>query len=84
MLLGIDPVLTPDLLWSLAAMGHGDVLAIVDANFPSAAMGAAMGGRVHHLPGLPAARVLDAVLTLLPLDDFVPEPAATMQVVGDP
>lgn len=79
MLLGIDPLLTPDLLHTLAAMGHGDRLAIVDANFP----GTAMARRLHQLPGIDAPGVLAAVLTLLPLDDFVADPAVTMQVVGD-
>ncbi|MCQ8241295.1 RbsD/FucU family protein [Rhizosaccharibacter radicis] len=80
MLRGIDPLLTPDLLHSLAAMGHGDRVAIVDANFPSHAR----GRRVHHLPGLGAAPVLRAVLTVLPLDSFVPNPAATMRPVDRP
>jgi L-fucose mutarotase len=34
MLLGLDPVLSPDLLHALAAMGHGDRLVLVDANYP--------------------------------------------------
>ncbi len=80
MLLGMNPILTPDLLHSLASMGHGDRLAIVDCNFP----GAACARRLHRLPGLDAASVLDAVLSVLPLDTFVPNPATTMQVVGDP
>ena len=37
MLKGIDPLLGPDLLRVLAAMGHGDELVIVDANFPAEA-----------------------------------------------
>ena len=37
MLIGLDPLLTPDLLHALASMGHGDEIAIVDANFPAAA-----------------------------------------------
>jgi L-fucose mutarotase len=80
MLRGIDPLLTPDLLHSLAAMGHGDRIAIVDANFPSATS----GRPVHHLPGIGAADVLRAVLTVLPLDSFVPNPAATMRPVDEP
>jgi L-fucose mutarotase len=35
MLLGLDPVLSPDLLHALVAMGHGDRLALVDANYPT-------------------------------------------------
>ena len=80
MLHGIDPLLTPDLLHALAAMGHGDRIAIVDANYPAHAH----GRRVITLPGVDADAVLRAVLSLLPLDSFVDDPAVTMAVVGDP
>ena len=80
MLRGIDPLLTPDLLHTLAAMGHGDRIAIVDANFPAVSS----CETVHHLSGVDATRALRAVLSLLPLDSFVPNPAATMQPVDDP
>ena len=79
MLHGIDPLLTPDLLHALAAMGHGDRIAIVDANYPAHGH----GKRVITLPGIDAAAVLRAVLSLLPLDSFVDDPAVTMAVVGD-
>ncbi len=79
MLLGLDPVLSPDLLHALAAMGHGDRIALVDANYP-----ATRGRRVIHLPGLDTPRVLEAILSVLPIDTFVPDPCATMQVVGEP
>jgi L-fucose mutarotase len=79
MLKGIHPLLTPDLLRTLAAMGHGDTIAIVDANFPAARV----GRRVIPVRGASAPQVLDAVLTLLPLDTMEP-PACTMEVVGDP
>ena len=80
MLIGIDRLLTPDLLHSLASMGHGDRIAIVDANFP----GSSSADRVHHLAGIDAGAVLRAVLSLLPLDDFIADAAVTMQVVGEP
>jgi L-fucose mutarotase len=79
MLRGLDPLLTPDLLHALASMGHGDTIAIVDANFPAAAT----ARRLIQLPGVDAPRVLTAVLTLLPIDDFEPDPIMVMQVVGD-
>ena len=79
MLRGIDPLLTPDLLHSLASMGHGDRIAIVDANFAAAAY----GKRVHYLSGSDASAVLRAVLSLMPLDDFIEDAAMTMQMVGD-
>lgn len=80
MLRDIPPILSPDLLHSLRAMGHGDDLVIADANFPATAM----GRRCHRLDGNSATDVLKAILRLLPLDSFVPDPAVVMEVVGDP
>jgi L-fucose mutarotase len=80
MLKGLDPLLSPDLLATLRAMGHGDEMAIVDANFPADAM----AQRLVRLDGLTATAVLDAVLSVMPLDDFVPDAAWRMEVVGDP
>lgn len=84
MLKGIDPRISPELLYVLAQMGHGDDIAIVDANFPAASL-------ARHLPHkqvlqlstrLPGA--VHLVLGLMPLDRFVPAAATTMQVVDDP
>ena len=69
MLRDIPPILSPDLLWSLRAMGHGDDIVIADANFPATALGA----RCHRLDGISATEVLEAVLRVLPLDSFVAE-----------
>jgi L-fucose mutarotase len=81
----IDPVLSADLLWVLAAMGHGDDLALVDANFPGETTArSTSSGRIIRLPGLTMARVAHAILSVLPIDDFVPDPIRRMQVVGDP
>jgi L-fucose mutarotase len=80
MLKGIHPLLHADLLHALAAMGHGDELVIVDANFPAASI----GRRVLHVAGASASEALDAVLTLFPLDTFAKPAAFTMEVVGDP
>ena len=79
MLKNIPPILGPDLLGILRAMGHGDEIAIVDANYPADAAGPAL----VRLDGVSATDVLDAILTLMPLDDFVDEAAFCMQVVGD-
>ena len=79
MLKSIDPLLSPDLLAALRAMGHGDTIAIVDANFPAAAN----AQRLIRLDGHGVIRVLDAVLSVLPLDDFAPDAAIRMDVVGD-
>ncbi|MEM8849157.1 MAG: RbsD/FucU family protein [Pseudomonadota bacterium] len=80
MLIGIDPILSPDLLWTLRAMGHGEEIAIVDGNFP----GEGYGARCLRADGHSATDVLRAVLSLMPLDDFVDDPVAVMQVVGAP
>lgn len=78
MLKGIDPLLTPDLLQVLAAMGHGDEIAVVDANFTAASLG--RGRPVLALPGAGLLRSCEAVLSLLPLDEAVERPVAYMQV----
>ena len=80
MLKGLDPVLGPDLLHVLAAMGHGDELVVADGNFPAASL----ARRLVRLDGVDAPRALRAVLSVLPLDTFTPTPAAVMAVVGDP
>ncbi|TDH36237.1 ribose ABC transporter [Pseudohoeflea suaedae] len=80
MLRNIPSILSPDLLHALRAMGHGDDIVIADANFPAESI----GPKCIRLDGISASDVLKAVLTLMPLDTFVDDPALTMQVVGDP
>ena len=80
MLKGIPPLVTPDLLHALASMGHGDEIAIVDANFPSATI----GERVIAVAGAGSHEVLAAVLALLPLAAAGGTPVWTMEVIGDP
>lgn len=80
MLKGLDPLLSPDLLQTLAAMGHGDEIVIADANYPAEAMGLP----VVRLDGISATAALNAVLSVFPLDTFVPEAAWRMEVVGEP
>lgn len=80
MLRNIDPILSPDLLHTLRAMGHGDEIVIADANFP----GTSTGPDCIRADGSSASDVLSAILSVMPLDNFVSDPALTMQVVGDP
>ena len=80
MLKGIDPILTPELLQALRAMGHSDTIVIVDAHFPAASI----GPPVVRLAGVTSTQAADAILALLPLDDFVTESAWCMEVVDDP
>ena len=75
MLKGIDPLLGPELLAMLRAMGHGDEIVIADANFPADAN----AQRLIRLDGVPGPRVVQAIVSVLPLDDFTPEAAFRMQ-----
>jgi L-fucose mutarotase len=85
MLKGIDALLTPDLLWVLAAMGHGDDLALVDANHPAERIArSTASGRIIRLPGVTMSRAARAILSVLPIDTFVPDPVRRMEVVGAP
>ncbi len=79
MLKGIPHILSPELLHALQAMGHGDEITIVDGNYP----GESAGPRLIRADGHSGTNLLEAILTLMPLDDFVPDPAVVMQVVGD-
>ena len=79
MLKGIPHILSPDLLHALQAMGHGDEITIVDGNYP----GESAGPRLIRADGHSGTELLEAILTVMPLDDFVPDPAIVMQVVGD-
>lgn len=85
MLKGLSPLLGPDLLWVLEAMGHGDDLVLADRNFPAAAVAAAtISGRLVRLAGVDASEATRAVLSLFPLDGFVEAPLRRMEVVGEP
>ncbi len=85
MLIGIDPVLDADLLHVLRAMGHGDTLAVVDANYPATTTAnyTLRRGPIT-LNGVDAPRAIAAILSVMPIDTFVPDPVARMEVVGDP
>jgi L-fucose mutarotase len=80
MLIGIPPVLGPELLAVLRAMGHGDEIAIVDGNYPAEQEAT----RLIRADGLELIPVLDAILTVLPVDDFVPDALFRSSVKGDP
>lgn len=84
MLKGINPLLNADVLQALRAMGHGDDLIIADTNFPSDSVARqTVLGRLLRIDAS-AADVVKAVLSLYPLDTFVDDAAARMEVVGKP
>ena len=80
MLKGLDPLLSPELLRVLRAMGHGDEIAVVDANYPAASA----GPPVIRLAGVGTTAAAEAILSVMPLDSFVPEAVWCMGVVDDP
>lgn len=82
MLKGISPILSPELLKALCEMGHGDELVIADGNFPCESVG--KNAVVVRADGHGTAEILDAVLSLIPLDRYTEKPVAYMEVVkGD-
>lgn len=79
MLKGIDPVLSGDLLRILDEMGHGDQLLLVDRNYPAAAA----RRPVIRLGEIGVERAARAILSVFPLDTFVPFPLERMEVDND-
>jgi L-fucose mutarotase len=82
---GIDPRLSADIVHALMLMGHGDDLVICDVNHPAATIAAETTyGTLLNLPGCGIPEAAASILTLMPLDTFVPAPVWRMEVVGDP
>ncbi|SMY09897.1 RbsD/FucU family protein [Flavimaricola marinus] len=85
MLKGIDNRLNADVLYVLRAMGHGDTLVISDTNFPADSIAQqTVYGQLLRMENLTAGEACEAVLSVLPLDTFVEDHAARMEVVGNP
>jgi L-fucose mutarotase len=67
-LIGIPPLLGPDLLYSLRAMGHGDEIALVDGNYPAQEH----ARRLVRADGHGVLPLIEAILAVMPLDRAVP------------
>ena len=80
MLKGIPPILSPDLLAVLNEMGHGDRICIGDGNFPGASYAAEGDCVLVRADGHGVCELLDAILTVMPLDAYVDTPAMIMEV----
>lgn len=80
MLKGIDPLLSPELLLALAAMGHGDEIVLVDCHFPAVSI----AQRLVRLDGVTLPDAARAVLSLMPIDTFIDAPVAGMRMVDTP
>ena len=79
MLKGIHPLIGPDLLATLGRMGHGDLLLVVDRNYPAYAARVP----VHRMDGVGVLAAMEALLTLLPVDDFIDAPMLRMGPVDN-
>ncbi len=80
MLIGISPVLSPELLNALYRMGHGDEIVLADAHFP----GESFNSNVLRADGLKIAELLEGICPLFALDPYVENPLGMMQAVtGD-
>lgn len=85
MLKGIDQRLSAEIVHVLMLLGHGDDLVICDVNHPAATIAAQTTyGKLIDMAGCDIPAATSAILSLMPLDTFVPAPVVRMQVVGDP
>ncbi|HEY6918659.1 MAG TPA: RbsD/FucU domain-containing protein [Tabrizicola sp.] len=85
MLKGIDQRLSAEVVHLLMLMGHGDDLVICDVNHPAATIATATTyGKLVDMAGSDLPTAARAILSLMPLDTFVPAPVSRMQVVGNP
>jgi L-fucose mutarotase len=83
MLLRIDPALNADILYVLRAMGHGDEIVICDTNFPADSVAQqTVHGQLLRMENVGAARAMQAVLSVMPLDSFVEHSVERMEVIG--
>lgn len=80
MLIGIPPVLGPDMLYALRSMGHGDEIAIVDGNYPAQEH----ARRLVRADGVGLVEMVRAIMAVMPLDRFVPEAIFRASEKGDP
>jgi L-fucose mutarotase len=79
MLKGIDPILSGPLLSALQDMGHGDVLALVDRNYPAVSSSQTL----VSLPGVDIGQAARAIFSVFPIDTFVEPAAFRMGEVGN-
>jgi L-fucose mutarotase len=85
MLKSINPLLNADVLYALRGMGHGDRLVVCDTNFPADSIARqTVLGRLLRIDNVSAAKAVEAILSVLPLDTFVDDAAVRMEIVGQP
>lgn len=80
MLINVNPLLSPELLFLFRSMGHGDRFVLSDANFPSYSQ----VEEVYRMDGLNIPQAAEAILSVFPLDSFIPHPVQRMEIDGKP
>ena len=80
MLINIDPILSPELLSIIRSMGHGDKLVLCDANYPAVST----SNKITRMDGVNIPKAAEAILSVFPLDSFIPEPVRRMEIDGRP
>jgi L-fucose mutarotase len=81
----INPLLNADVLYALRGIGHGDRLVVCDTNFPADSIARqTVLGRLLRIDNVSAAKAIEAILSVLPLDMFVDDAAIRMEIVGQP
>ncbi|MBR0936788.1 RbsD/FucU family protein [Bradyrhizobium jicamae] len=85
MLKSINPLLNADVLYALRAMGHGDRLVVCDTNFPADSIARQTAlGELLRIDNVSAAKAVEAILSVMPLDTFIDDAAIRMEIVGQP
>ncbi|MCF4097159.1 RbsD/FucU family protein [Maritalea mediterranea] len=85
MLKGIDSKLSAHLVYLMMQMGHGDEIAIVDANFPAQSTALeTVSGELVDLPAMDAPALIEAMILHFPLDEFYDFAAWRMEIDGAP
>lgn len=79
MLKNINPIVEPELLYMLAKMGHGDEIVFSDIHFPAYSF----GEQVLQARGCEVSDLIEAVMPLIELDQYVPDKVVMMAPVGD-
>ena len=64
----------------MRSMGHGDRLVLCDANYPAVSK----SKRVVRLDGVDIPQATKAILSVFPLDSFIPNPVTRMEIDGKP
>ena len=80
MLINVNPLLSPEVLSLLRSMGHGDRFVLSDANFPSYSH----ASKLYRMDGLTLPQAAEAILSVFPLDSFIPHPVQRMEIDGKP